>query len=118
MRIVVDYAQRAAECRRLAAEYTTKAEHWAHFSEMAETWEMLHGHQQEKLKYQEELRRQEELKQQEELRRQEELKQEELKRQEELKHQQEKSRLQTIALADQFRNVLLLSEADNKEKAA
>jgi len=43
-----------------------------------------------------------------------------------LKHQQERSRLQTIALADRFRNVLLLSdttpkkpsETDNNEKAA
>jgi hypothetical protein len=48
-----------------------------------------------------------------------------LKQQEELKHQKEKSRLQTIALAEQFRDTLLLSdaapkgpEADNKEKAA
>ncbi len=79
----VDYAERAAECRRLAAQYT-KAEHWAHFLEMAETWEMLLG------------------------------------------HQQERSRGQTIALADRFRNVLFLSdtapkspaEADNNEKAA
>ncbi len=77
----VDYAQRAAECRRLATQYT-KPEHWGHFLEMAETWEML------------------------------------------LRHQQERSRWQTIALADRFRNVLFLSdapkrpEADNSEKAA
>ena len=87
--MVVDYAERAAECRRLAAQYTTRVEHWAHFREMAETWEMLHRHQQEKLKWREELKRQEDLKQQEE------------------------SRLQTIALADRFRDVLFLSD-DNK----
>jgi hypothetical protein len=79
----VDYAQRAAECRRLASE-CTKPEAWGHFLEMAETWDML------------------------------------------LRHQQERSRWQTIALADRFRNVLFLSdiapknptEADNNEKAA
>lgn len=100
--VVVDYAHRAAECRRLAAQYT-RAEHWAHFLEMAETWEMLHRHQQEKLNWQQEL-----------------------KQQEELTLQQEKSRLQAIALADQFRDVLLLSDAapggpsdlDHNEKAA
>jgi hypothetical protein len=83
MRTAVDYAQRAAECRRLASE-CTKPEDWGHFLEMAETWDMLH------------------------------------------RHQQERSRLQTIALADRFRNVLFLSdiapkkpsEADNNEKAA
>jgi hypothetical protein len=83
MRTAVDYAQRAAECRRLATQYT-KPEHWGHFLEMAETWDML------------------------------------------LRHQQERSRLQTIALADRFRNVLFLSdippnkppETDNNEKAA
>jgi negative regulator of genetic competence, sporulation and motility len=107
--MAVDYAERAAQCRRLAAQYTTRVEHWAHFNEMAETWEMLHRHQQEKIKRQEELKEQEELKQKEEL-----------------KHQQEKSRLQTIALADQFRDVLSLSntapntpaQADFNEKAA
>ena len=82
--VVIDYAQRAVECRRLAAQYTTRVEHWAHFREMAETWEMLHRYQQEKLKWREEL-----------------------KLQKELKHQQEKSRVETIALADQFRGILL-----------
>lgn len=86
MRTAVDYAQRAAECRRLAAQYTTRVEHWAHFREMAETWEMLHRHQQEKLKQQEELKQ-------------------------EQKQQQQNSRLQTIALADQFRDALLLSDS-------
>jgi hypothetical protein len=85
--VVVDYAQRAVECRRLAAQYTTRLEHWAHFREMAETWEMLHRHLHEKFKWREEL-----------------------KRQEELKQQQENSRLETIALADQFRDILLLSD--------
>jgi hypothetical protein len=83
MGTAVDYAQRAAECRRLAAHYA-KPEHWGHFLEMAETWEML------------------------------------------LKHQQERSRLQTIALAERFRDVLSLSEvapkgqpeAGDNEKAA
>ena len=83
MRTAVDYAQRAAECRRLATQYT-KPEDWGHFLEMAETWEML------------------------------------------LNHQHERSCLQTIVLADRFRNVLFLSdvvpkalaEADNNEKAA
>ena len=88
--VVVDYVERAAECRRLAAQYT-RAEHWAHFLEMAETWEMLHRHQLEKLKQKEDLKRQEGLKQQEE------------------------SRLQTIALADRFRDVLSLS--DDKKAA-
>ena len=77
----VDYAERAAECRRLAAQYT-KPEDCGHLIEMAETWEMLLKHQQE-----------------------------------ELKHRLEKSRLQTIALADQFRNVLLLSDFEVKSPA-
>jgi len=47
MGTAVDYAQRAAECRRLATQYT-KPEHWEHFLEMAETWEMLLRHQQER----------------------------------------------------------------------
>jgi hypothetical protein len=82
MRTAVDYAKRADECRRLA-KLAPRAEDWGHFLEMAETWEML------------------------------------------LKHQQERSRLQTIALGDRFRNVLFLSdiapkraEADDNEKAA
>jgi hypothetical protein len=106
--VVVDYVLHAAECRRLAAQHTTRVEHWAHFREMAETWEMLHRHQKEKLKWREELKRDEEFKRQ----------------QDELKQEQEKSRLETIALADQFRDILFLSdtasngpEADNKEKA-
>ena len=98
----VDYAERAAECRRLATQYARPGD-WAHFVEMAESWELLLRQQQQKLKQQEELRREQELKQQEELKREEELKQ-----QEELK--QEKSRLETIALADRFRNVLSLSD--------
>ena len=99
--MAVDYAERAAECRRLAAQYTTRVEHWAHFNEMAETWEMLHRHQQEKIERQEELKRQEKLKEQEEL-----------------NHRQEKSRLQTIALADQFRDALFLSDAGPGEPEA
>jgi hypothetical protein len=86
MRTTVDYAERAEECRRLTKLYT-RPEDWAHFSEMAETWEMLLKHQQERA---------------------------------------ERARLKTIALADRFRNVLLLSdigpkmpvETDNKERAA
>src|SRR5262249_6172404 len=110
----VDYAERAAECRRLATQYARPGD-WAHFVEMAESWELLLRQQQQKLKQQEELRREQELKQQEELKREQELKQqEELKREQELKQQeelkQEKSRLETIALADRFRNVLSLSD--------
>src|SRR5215813_8449564 len=109
MDAAVDYAARAEECRRLAKVYA-RPDDWAHFIEMAETWEMLLKQQQEKLKQQEEKlkRQEEELKQQ-----QEELKQQ----QEELKQQQEKSRLQTIALADQFRNILFLSDIAVKPAA-
>jgi hypothetical protein len=46
MGIAVDYAERAAECRRLATLYTRPGD-WGHFLEMAETWEMLFEHQQE-----------------------------------------------------------------------
>jgi hypothetical protein len=67
MRSAVDYAKRAEECRRLA-KLAPRPEDWGHFLEMAETWEML------------------------------------------LKHQQERVRQQTVALADQFRNVLFLSD--------
>ena len=103
MGTAVDYAERVEECRRLA-KIAPRAEDWGHFIEMAETWEMLLKHQQEKF-----ARQQEQLAQQ----------------QEELKQQQEESRLQTIALADRFRNVLFLSDAakpaakeNNDEKAA
>jgi hypothetical protein len=74
MKTAVDCAQRADECRRLA-KLAPRAEDWGHFLEMAETWEFL------------------------------------------LKHQQEKARLQTIALADRFRNVLFLSNVAAKEPA-
>ncbi len=47
MRTAVDYTERAAECRRLAKLYT-RPEDWAHFLEMAEAWEMLFKHQQER----------------------------------------------------------------------
>lgn len=47
MRRSVDYAERAEQCRRLA-QLCNRAEDWAHFLEMAETWEMLLKHQQEK----------------------------------------------------------------------
>ena len=110
MGTAVDYAERAEECRRLA-KIAPRTEDWGHFIEMAETWEMLLKHQQEKF-----ARQQEQLAQQ-----QEQLAQQ----QEELKQQQEESRLQTIALADRFRNVLFLSDAakpaakeNNDEKAA
>jgi hypothetical protein len=46
MGTAVDYGVRAAECRRLAGQYT-RPEDWGHFLEMAETWEMLLRHQQE-----------------------------------------------------------------------
>lgn len=47
MRTAVDYAERAEQCRRLAKQ-CTKPEHWGAFLEMAETWEMLRRHQQER----------------------------------------------------------------------
>jgi hypothetical protein len=47
MHTEVDYAQRAAECRRLATQYA-KPEHRGHFLEMAENWEMMLNHQREK----------------------------------------------------------------------
>ena len=40
MRIVSEYRQRAEECRKLA-ELAAKPEDWAHFLEMAQTWELL-----------------------------------------------------------------------------
>jgi hypothetical protein len=42
----VDYAARAAECRRLATLYT-RPEHWGHFFGKAATWEILLKYQQE-----------------------------------------------------------------------
>jgi hypothetical protein len=75
MRTSTEYTGRAEECRKLA-ELASKPEDWAHFSEMAETWEMM------------------------------------------LKHQQERSRLRTIALADQFRNALFPSEIAPETPAA
>jgi DNA anti-recombination protein RmuC len=116
MGAAVDYAARAEECRRLAKVYT-RPEDWAHFIEMAETWEMLLKQQQEKLKQQQEKlkQQQEKLKQQQEKLKQQ---QEELNQQQEkLKQQQERSRLQTIALADQFRDVLFLSDIAAKPTA-
>jgi len=47
MGAAIDHAQRATECRRLVTQYT-RPEHWGHFLEMAETWEMLLRHQQER----------------------------------------------------------------------
>jgi hypothetical protein len=46
MRTPVNYAERAEECRRLAKLYT-RPEDWAHFLEMAETWDMLLKHEQD-----------------------------------------------------------------------
>ncbi len=74
MRSAIDYAKRAEDCRRLA-KLCQRPEDWGHFLEMAETWEML------------------------------------------LKHQQERSRRQTIALAERFRNVLFLSDVAGKSAA-
>lgn len=51
MRATVDYAKHADECRRLA-KLAPRPEDWGHFLEMAETWEMLHKHQQEKVRQQ------------------------------------------------------------------
>ena len=47
---MTDYKQRAEECRRLA-KLAPKPEDWGHFLEMAETWEMLHKHQQERMRW-------------------------------------------------------------------
>ena len=46
MGIAVDYAERVAECRRLAKLYT-RPQDWGHFLEMAKTWEILLKHQRE-----------------------------------------------------------------------
>jgi hypothetical protein len=51
MRTAVDYAKRAEECRWLA-KLAPRPEDWGHFLEMAETWEMLLKHQQERLRQQ------------------------------------------------------------------
>jgi predicted nucleic acid-binding protein len=37
---MVDYRERAEECRRLA-KLAPRAEDWGHFLEMAQTWELL-----------------------------------------------------------------------------
>jgi len=50
MRHPVDYGERAEECRRLA-KLCKRPEEWGHFLEMAETWEMLLGHQQERSRW-------------------------------------------------------------------
>jgi len=51
MRTVADCVKRAEECRLLATQ-CSKSEHWGHFLEMAETWEMLLRHQQERSRWQ------------------------------------------------------------------
>jgi len=47
MPATVDYAERAEECRRLS-KLCKRPEDWGAFLEMAETWEMLLRHQQER----------------------------------------------------------------------
>jgi hypothetical protein len=51
MRRAVDYVQRAEECRRLA-NLCKRPEDWEHFLEMAETWETLLRHEQERSRWQ------------------------------------------------------------------
>jgi hypothetical protein len=48
MRTATDCTNRAEECRRLA-KLAVKAEDFAHFSEMAETWELLAKQRHDKL---------------------------------------------------------------------
>jgi hypothetical protein len=50
MRGAVDCLERAEECRRLAKS-CKRPEEWGHFLEMAETWEMLLRHQQERSRW-------------------------------------------------------------------
>jgi hypothetical protein len=46
MRTATDCLSRAEECRRLA-KHAARAEDWGHFSEMAQTWELLAKQRQE-----------------------------------------------------------------------
>jgi hypothetical protein len=48
MRTVADCVKRAEECRLLATQ-CSKSEHWGHFLEMAETWELLAKQRDDKL---------------------------------------------------------------------
>ena len=50
MQVTVDYAERAEGCRRLA-KLCKEPEEWGHFLEMAETWEMLLRHQQDRSRW-------------------------------------------------------------------
>jgi hypothetical protein len=45
---LVNYEQRAEECRRLA-KLAARPEDWGHFLEMAQTWELLAAQRQDKL---------------------------------------------------------------------
>jgi hypothetical protein len=47
---MTDYKQREEECLRLA-RLSSKAEDWGHFVEMAKTWELLAGQQQDRLRW-------------------------------------------------------------------
>ena len=47
MRHPADHGERAEECRRLA-KLCRRPEEWRHFLEMAETWEMVLRHQNER----------------------------------------------------------------------
>jgi hypothetical protein len=48
MRTAVECLERAQECRRLS-KLCSKPEAWAHFLEMAQTWDMLATQRQERL---------------------------------------------------------------------
>jgi hypothetical protein len=50
MHTVVECKERAEECRRLAHLGADRRD-WGHFEEMAQTWDMLAGQKQEKLRW-------------------------------------------------------------------
>ena len=50
MRTVAECKERAEECRRLA-NLEVAPHVWGHFEEMAQTWDMLVRHKQEKLRW-------------------------------------------------------------------
>lgn len=54
MRHPADHGERAEECRRLA-KLCKRPEEWGHFLEMAETWEMVLRHQQERSRWKQSL---------------------------------------------------------------
>jgi hypothetical protein len=51
MRTAIECSSHAEECRRLAKD-SPRAEDWGHFLEMAETWELLSKHRQDRARRQ------------------------------------------------------------------